>query len=410
MCEDVSLAELAEEFGTPLYVYSRARILHNLSSLRNALSGVTHQLCYALKANANPVILSMLAAEGVGADVVSVGELLLARNAGIPADKITFAGVGKREDEIEAGLTHGVHSFNVESMQELQLISRIAFRTKQTARVLLRINPDIDAQSHPYISTGLHEHKFGIESEKAIESFKQAKTLPNIQVLGVHLHIGSQITASGPFVQALDRISQLITKLREGGIEISHLDIGGGFGVKYLNVVEHESLPREEENTPFESAAHILESLGPVLQSTGCTIWLEPGRSIVADAGALLTRVLYTKENGGKKFIIVDAGMNDLIRPSLYSAYHQIVPLTIDTYENEPADVVGPVCETGDFFARSRLLPKAKPNDGLSIMTAGAYGFVLSSNYNGRPRPAEILVAGDKVRVIRKRQTLDELL
>jgi diaminopimelate decarboxylase len=409
-CEDIPLRELAEEYGTPLYVYSKNQIVEQYRSLNSALGNNNHQVCYALKANANHHILKLLAAEGSGADVVSAGELHLALKAGFSPGLIVFAGVGKREDEIEFALQQNIFSFNVESVSELHTISRVALRMGKKARISLRINPDIDAQSHPYITTGLQSSKFGIEASKAIEVYTYAATLSSLELTGIHTHIGSQITKVEPFVATANYITGLVGKLREGGIHLTHIDFGGGFGVQYGNVVSHEALPQEDlTNNTVPSPAEFLAAVLPILQTTGCSLWIEPGRSIVAGAGVLITRVISKKENTNKKFVIVDAGMNDLIRPSLYQAYHQIVPLSINTYETEKVDVVGPICESTDFFARERLLAKCNAEDYLAVLTTGAYGFVLSSNYNGRPRPAEILVNGDRVRVIRPRQLMTEL-
>ncbi|MEK6755858.1 MAG: diaminopimelate decarboxylase [Bacteroidota bacterium] len=408
-CEDVPLSELAEEFGTPLYVYSKNQIVENFRSIEAPLAGTDHVVCYALKANGNLFLLKLLAHEGAGADVVSGGELHQALKAGFPPEKITFAGVGKREDEIEYALKSNIFSLNAESPQELQLISLIALRLQTKARVALRINPDIDAQSHPYITTGLKQNKFGISAEEALNVFQYAASLPAIEVIGVHTHIGSQITKVEPFVDAARFVAGLTAKLREANINIQHVDFGGGFGVQYLNAIRHEALPGEADNSAPPGLGKFIEAVLPTLKETGCSLWFEPGRSIVANAGVLLTKVLYTKENGAKKFVVVDAGMNDLLRPSLYNAYHQIVPLKIETYEHERVDVVGPICETGDFFARDRMLLKARRNDYLCILTTGAYGFSSTSNYNARPRPAEIMVNGEKVRVIRERETLEQL-
>ena len=409
-CEDIPLSELAEEYGTPLYVYSKNQVIENYRLLNNALGDIDHLTCYALKANANHHILQLLAAEGAGADVVSAGELYLALKAGFSPEKIVFAGVGKREDEIEFALQHNIFSFNVESVAELHTISRAAIRTGKKARISLRINPDIDAQSHPYITTGLQSTKFGIEASKAIEVYTYAATLSSLELVGVHTHIGSQITKIEPFTATANYIVGLIGKLREAGINLTHIDFGGGFGVQYRNAVSHEALPQEEpSDSSVPAPAEFFAAVLPILQTAGCSIWIEPGRSIIADAGVLITRVISVKENSSKKFIIVDAGMNDLLRPSLYQAYHQIVPVSINTYENEKVDIVGPICESSDFFARDRLLAKSSAGDYLAVLTAGAYGFVLSSNYNGRLRPAEILVNGDRVRIIRPRQTMEDL-
>ncbi|MCX6134793.1 MAG: diaminopimelate decarboxylase [Ignavibacteriales bacterium] len=409
-CEEVPLSELVEEFGTPLYVYSRKQIIQNFRTLEAPLAGTDHLVCYALKANANPALLKLLAQEGAGADVVSSGELYFALMAGFAPERITFAGVGKRDDEIEYALKNDIYSINTESAQELQIVSLVALRLGKKARVTLRVNPDIDAQSHPYITTGLKQNKFGVPAEEALGIFQYAATLPNLEVIGVHAHIGSQITRVEPFVEAARFLAGMVRSLREAGLPISHLDFGGGFGVQYLNALACEGLPQESDAIPVPPLNLFIEGVLPVLQETGCTLWFEPGRSIVANSGALLTKVLYTKENGLKKFVVVDAGMNDLLRPSLYNAYHQVVPLKLQTYEHERVDVVGPICETGDFLARDRSLNKSKRDDVLAVMTAGAYGFSLSSNYNARLRPAEVLVNGDKVRVIRERQTIEQLL
>ncbi len=409
-CEDIPLSELAEEFGTPLYVYSKNQIVENFRAIEAPLAGTDHVVCYALKANGNLSLLKLLAQEGAGADVVSGGELYLAIKAGFPPERITFAGVGKREDEIEYALKNGIFSFSAESPQELQLISLVALRRQSKARVTLRVNPDIDAQSHPYITTGLKQNKFGISADEALKVFHFAASLPSIEILGVHTHIGSQITKVEPFVEAARFIAGLVTKLREASLNIRHVDFGGGFGVQYANALQHEGLPVETDNSVPPAPGQFIEAVLPILKETGCSMWFEPGRSIVANAGVLLTKVLYTKENGAKKFVVVDAGMNDLLRPSLYNAYHQIAPLKIATYEHEKVDVVGPICETGDFLARDRMLLKVRQNEYLSILTAGAYGFSNTSNYNARLRPAEILVNGEKVRVIRERETLEQLL
>jgi diaminopimelate decarboxylase len=410
-CEDVQLKELAEEYGTPLYVYSKNQFVDNYRLFDSCLSEVNHLVCYALKANANQCILKLLASEGAGADVVSAGELYLALKAGFSPDKIAFAGVGKREDEIEYALDQNIFSFNVESMAELQTISRSALRSQKKARVSIRINPDIDAQSHPYITTGLQSAKFGVEASKVLEVYKYASTLSSLELVGIHTHIGSQITSVEPFVATAKYVAGLVQKLKEAGINLTHIDFGGGYGVQYVNALKHEGLPLEEgPNNRVPSIREFLESVMPVFRSTGCSIWIEPGRSIIADAGVLITRVISVKENSLKKFVVVDGGMNDLLRPSFYQAYHQIVPLSIDTYEHEKVDVVGPICESSDFFARDRMLTKTNAGDYLAVLTTGAYGFVLSSNYNGRPRPAEILVNRDRVRVIRPRQTLEDLV
>ncbi len=409
-CEDVPVQELAEEYGTPLYVYSKNEILENYRAFDAALTGIDHRVCYALKANANPSILKMLAEEGAGADVVSAGELYLAMKAGFTPDRIVFAGVGKRDDEIEFALQQDIAGFNAESTAELQAISRIALRMQKRARIALRINPDIDAQSHPYITTGLQNNKFGIPATKALETFQYASSLPSLEITGVHTHIGSQIIKTEPFVATAQYLAGLVTQLREAGIHLKHIDFGGGIGVRYFNALRHEMLPVEDgTHDTIPVLGDFLGSFLPILAGTGCAIWLEPGRSIIAEAGALLTRVLYLKENGEKRFVIVDAAMTDLLRPSLYQAHHQVVPAMLDTYERITADVVGPVCETGDFLARDRVLLRTKQGEVLAIMTAGAYGFVNVSHYNGRPNPAEVLVNGERVKVVRVREGVEDL-
>lgn len=410
-CEQVKLQELVEEYDTPLYVYSRSQILENFNAVNSVFGEADHVTCYALKANSNPSILQLLAEAGAGADIVSGGELFLALKAGFPPQKITFAGVGKREDEIEYALKEDIFSLSAESMQELQLISLVANRLNVTARVSIRVNPDIDAESHPYITTGLKQNKFGIEADKIEETFRAAASLPSLTVQGIHTHIGSQIARVEPFLAAAKFVVELVARLRAGGIGITHIDFGGGIGVPYGNVLRNEALPVDDfPENHIPSPDQFIAAVLPTLQQSGCSLWVEPGRSIVGDAGVLLTKVLYTKENSGRKFVVVDSGMTELLRPSLYGAYHQIVPLTIDTFVHDKVDVVGPICESGDFLAKDRILPRAKQQDILAVMTAGAYGFALSSNYNARLRPAEILVNGERVRVIRPRQVFDQLL
>jgi diaminopimelate decarboxylase len=410
-CEQVLLRDLVEEYGTPLYVYSRSQVLENFSTINGVFGESDHVTCYALKANSNPSILKMLAEAGAGADVVSGGELFLALNAGFPPQKITFAGVGKREDEIEYALKENVFSLSVESVQELQMISMVANRLNVTARISIRVNPDIDAESHPYITTGLKQNKFGIEADKIEETFKTAISLPCLTVHGIHTHIGSQIAKVEPFVAAAKFVTEWVAKLRANGIGITHIDFGGGIGVPYGNAIRNEALPVDEvPDNQIPSPDQFISAVLPILQQAGCSVWVEPGRSIVADAGVLLTKVLYTKENSTRKFVVVDSGMTELLRPSLYGAYHQIIPLTIDTFVHEKVDVVGPICESGDFLAKDRMLPKTKQQDILAVLTTGAYGFVSSSNYNGRLRPAEVMVNGERVRLIRRRQTIDQLL
>lgn len=410
-CEDVSVQEIAEEFGTPLYLYSKQQMIENYRSIDSAFADVDHIICYALKANSNLELLKLLAKEGAGADAVSAGEIHCALKAGFSPSKITFAGVGKRDDEIEYALKQNIFSFNVESIEELSVINEIAGRLNTKARIALRINPDIDASTHPYISTGLKTNKFGIDITVAVETFNYAASLQHLHVDGIHTHIGSQILKLDPFIQTAQTVVSMVEELRSGGINIQHIDFGGGYGVTYKNAIRHPLLPVEEatgaDETPGNNA--FITSVLPILKQAKCKLMIEPGRSIVANTGILITKVLYRKDNGVKKFVIVDAGMNDLIRPSLYQAYHQIVPLTLNDTEKETVDIVGPVCETGDFFARERTMPLVKRGDYIAILTAGAYGFSVSSHYNARPSAAEVLVNGDKVRVIREREKIEEL-
>jgi diaminopimelate decarboxylase len=411
-CEETLVQEIAEEFGTPLYLYSKNQLLDNYRSIDNAFAGVDHLTCYALKANSNHALLKLLATEGAGADAVSAGEIHLALKAGFDPSKIAFAGVGKRDDEIEFALKKNIFSFNVESLQELNVINEIAGQLQTKARVALRINPDIDASTHPYISTGLKTNKFGIDISVAMDVFKHAESLLNIQVDGIHTHIGSQILKIDPFIQTANAIVKMVDELRSIGIAINHIDLGGGFGVTYKNALKHLSLPVEEATSADEAPANgsFISSALEVLKRTGCKFIIEPGRAIVANTGVLVTKVLYTKDNSVKKFVIVDAGMNDLLRPSLYSAYHQIVPLTLNGAETESVDVVGPICESGDFFARDRKLQQVQRGDYVTLLTAGAYGIVNASHYNSRLRPAEVLVNGEKVRVIGERETMEDLV
>ncbi len=410
-CEEITVQSIAEEFGTPLYLYSRQQLLDNFRAIDGSFAGVDHITCYALKANSNHELLKLLVAEGAGADAVSLGEIHLALKAGFAPSKITFAGVGKRDDEIEYALGKEIFSFNIESLQELEVINGIAGRTGKKARVALRINPDIDASTHPYISTGLKTNKFGIDISVAIEAFKFAASLPNIQVDGIHTHIGSQILKVDPFVQTAETVVKMVKELRGIGIDIHHIDFGGGFGVTYRNAIKHPLLPEVEATDADVAPTNdlFISSVLPILKQSGCTLVIEPGRSIIANAGILVTKVLYIKDNGVKKFVIIDAGMNDLLRPSLYNAFHQIVPLELQQREVDNVDVVGPVCESGDFLARDRDIPSMERGEYLAVLTAGAYGIVNASHYNARLRPAEVLVNGDKVRVIREREKIEDL-
>lgn len=403
-CGEVALDSLAKKYGTPLYVYSADHIRYRLGLFTQAFAGQKHLVCYAVKANSALAILKLFDRQGAGFDIVSGGELerVLAVNK-VAAARAVFSGVGKTAPEIDLALRSGILIFNVESEGELDLLAERAARLKKHARFALRVNPDVFAETHPYISTGLREHKFGIDIHRARAVYRNAAKSKWIEPAGVSVHIGSQIRAVDPFGAAASRVAALILELRKEGLPIQFLDAGGGLGIEY-----HTAVPfHPEEKTRQYAAAlkHATRSLD------GIQLLLEPGRFLVAQAGALLTRVLYIKKNGRKNFVIVDAGMNDLIRPSLYQAHHEIIPVTPRKGARKfTADIVGPVCETGDFFARDRKLPAVEPGDLVAILDAGAYGQSLSSNYNSRPRPAEVLVEGKRARLIRRRETAQDML
>lgn len=394
--EDVSLTDISAKFGTPCYVYSRATLERHWHAFDNAFAAHPHLVCYAVKANSNLAVLNVLARLGSGFDIVSVGELERVLAAGGEPSKIVFSGVGKREDELRRALEVGIRCFNVEVPGELDRLNRIAGELGCVAAVSLRVNPDVDAQTHPYISTGLKENKFGIDVDEAMAHYRRAAAMPHLEVVGIDCHIGSQLTSLEPFVDALDRVLLIAGRLREEGIVIRHLDLGGGLGIRY------------NDETPPEPAAYA-EVLSRRLQDLDYEIFIEPGRAIVGNAGILLTRVEYLKTNGAKRFAIVDAAMNDLIRPSLYQAWQAIIPVQPnDQAESHRYDVVGPVCETGDFLGKDRELAIAE-GDLLAVRSAGAYGFCMSSNYNSRPRVAEILVDGLRAHLARPRETVAEL-
>ena len=398
-CEGVDFSRIAELHGTPAYVYSKRALVGRFHAYKDALTGIPHRVCYAVKANSNLAVLGTLAREGAWFDIVSEGELFRVLAAGGDPKSIVFSGVGKAEEAIQYALQVGIHSFNCESETEINLISRVAVSLGRKASIALRVNPDVDAMTHPYISTGLREHKFGVDISAAEAIYDGAMHRPGLMVEGVSCHIGSQVLDVGPLLEAAEKMLQLLIRLRARGIPIRYLDLGGGLGVSY------------QANEAAVSPQAFVKSLRAKLSSLDLTIMLEPGRSVVAEAGVLLTRVLLTKQNGRKQFVIVDAGMNDLLRPALYQAHHEIIPVTKPTQAEEiQADIVGPVCETGDFLARARRIPAISPGDLLAVLTAGAYGFVLSSNYNSRPRACELLVDGDQVHVARQRETLDELI
>ena len=410
MCESVSLPVVAEQFGTPLYVYSKRALIENCLAMEQAFEGFPHLTTYAVKANSNIHLLKLIADQGLGADVGSKGELFLALKAGFLPPKISFSGVGKRDDEIEYALQQDILAFNVESEQEIEVLNVIAGRLGKRARILLRLNLDIDAGTHAYTSTSRKQNKFGVASGKAGGVLKRAQQLQHIDIRGIHSHIGSQITNVDSFVTAASALSKLIAEFREQGIPIHDLDFGGGYGIQYHGFITHPQIPFEKPEAKHVSPATFIGTVLPYLKETGCNISIQPGRSIIANAGVLLTKVLYRKEAEEKTFVIVDGGMNDLIRPSLYQAHHQIVPLKLKDAKFERVDVVGPCCESGDFFAQDRALSQVERGDYLSLMCAGAYGYVLSSNYNARLRPAEVLVDGKNVTLIRDREELEELM
>ncbi|VAW73054.1 Diaminopimelate decarboxylase [hydrothermal vent metagenome] len=394
--EDVSLERVAEQFGTPCYVYSRATIERHWAAFDQAFSHHSHLICYSVKACSNIAILHLLAKVGSGFDIVSGGELSRVIKAGGSPAKVVFSGVGKSSADITQALQADIRCFNVESAAELERINTLAANENKIAPVSLRVNPDVDAKTHPYISTGLKENKFGIEMEQAVVLFQRAKALPHINLSGIDCHIGSQLTEVTPFLDALDRVLLLIDELKEHGIELDHIDIGGGLGIRYQNETPPE---------PSEYANAIAKKLG----DRDLEILLEPGRAIMGNAGIMLTRVEYLKSNNYKNFAIIDAAMNDLIRPSLYDAWQDIIPIQEAGYGIEKEyDVVGPICETGDFLGKKRLLGLAE-NALLAVRSSGAYGAVMSSNYNTRPRAPEILIDGDKMILIRKREIVEEL-
>lgn len=412
-CEGVDLNALAEEHGTPLYVYSKGTILDHYHRLAAAMSDLDCQICYATKANSNIAILNLLAEEGAGFDIVSAGELFRVEKAGGDSGKCTFAGVGKTRAEIEYALRREIYSFNAESEAEIALISEVACDMGVVASIALRVNPNVDAKTHKYISTGKSENKFGVDFEVIEEAYARAAELPNITLRGLQMHIGSQLTSLQPFIEAVEKVSPLAEKLKETyGIEF--FSIGGGVGIVYDPALESgkpEWWSSQEEGQKPLTIEQYAAGVVPTLKKTGLKILLEPGRYIVGNAGVLLTSCLYEKKGSAKTFRIVDAGMNDLIRPALYEGHHDIVPLKEPVDRSSTAvDVVGPVCETGDFFCQNRELPDFAPGEAIALLSAGAYGFVMASNYNSRGLPVEILVDGSEAKVVRPRQTMDDIL
>ncbi len=397
-CEQVALPDIALRTGTPCYVYSQAAILERFGCYEEALAGLPHMVCYAVKANSNLAVLALLARAGAGFDIVSGGELYRVLKAGGLAGRVVFSGVGKTPDEIEYALAEGIHSFNAESEDELRLIDALAARRGLRPRVSLRVNPDVEADTHPYITTGLHQHKFGVEAAQVVGIWERARLLKNVTLEGLSCHIGSQILEASAILAATDRMLELVQELRTAGFSVRTLDLGGGLGVAY----------RPDEQAP--DIGQFARQVRARLEGRDLFLILEPGRSVTAEAGVLLTRVLYRKHTDSKEFVVVDAAMNDLIRPALYQSHHEILPVRAGAQGMILADVVGPVCETGDYLARDRRMPNVLPGDLLAVATAGAYAFVAASNYNSRPRPPEVLVEGDHWRVVRRRETYEDLV
>jgi diaminopimelate decarboxylase len=398
-CEQVPVSRIAKELGTPCYIYSHATLVRHFHAYDRAFKSIPHVIAFAMKANSNLAILRLMAKEGSGVDIVSGGELFRALKAGVPASKIVFAGVGKAPEEIRDALKADILMFNVESPAELHAINQVAAEVGRKARIALRINPDIDPKTHPYISTGLKKSKFGIAAERAVEDFVLAASMSHIEVVGVHAHIGSQLTDVTPFIEALKKVVSLIETLKGRGLNISYLNIGGGLGITYSD--EKPPLPQDLSN-----------AILPLMQDLKVTLVMEPGRVIVGNAGILVTKAMYLKEGETKSFVIVDAAMNDLIRPSLYEAYHEVLPVNEEAgrRNKQTVDIVGPVCESGDFLAKDRSLAVVEPGELLAVMSAGAYGFVMASNYNSRPRVPEVLVRDGEFHVIRERERYEDLV
>ena len=393
--EDINVTELAKEFGTPAYVYSRATLERHYKAFDEALSSVSHMVCYAVKANSNLAVLNVLARLGSGFDIVSGGELERVLAAGGDASKIVFSGVGKTPEEMQRALEVGIYCFNVESEAELDALDEVATLLNIKAKISIRVNPDVDAKTHPYISTGLKDNKFGIDINDAVRVYQRAAALQNIEIIGVDCHIGSQLTDVKPFIDALDRVLLLIDKLKAVGIMLNHIDLGGGLGIRYRD---------EEPPTPYEQGKMLVDKL----KGHGLKVLIEPGRAIAGNAGILLTEVMYLKHNDYKNFAIIDAAMNDLMRPTLYGAWQEIVPAVQTEGKGKVYDLVGPICETGDFLGKDREL-NLEPGDILAIRSAGAYGFSMSSNYNTRARAVELMVDKAAVHVVRPREKINEL-
>ena len=407
-CEDLPIEELARQFATPLYLYSRRTLRESFLAIDGAFAGKPHEIYYAVKANTNAAILREFTSLGAGADVVSGGELAHARRAGVPAERIVFAGVGKRDDEILTALRENIRGLNVESEQELEVVGQLAAREGVVAPVSFRVNPNIDISGHPYISTGRSADKFGIESERIVAILDAHPTWRNKRLVGLHAHVGSNISELWPFEAVGRALAELARRIIGHGVELKYLDVGGGLGVRY-----EQALALQPDTSPVDDLAlpprEVANSIWRGLGDLHIPLIFEPGRALVASSGALVARVLFVKETRGRKFVILDAAMNDLVRPSLYQAYHQIVPVHLQEGQLQTVDVVGPICESGDFLARDRELPPLRRGDLVAVMTTGAYGFALASNYNSRPRPAEVLIDGRQATVINPRQSIESI-
>ncbi len=396
-CEQVAISHIAKTVGTPFYLYSHATLERHFSAFRDAFKGIDRLVCYSAKANTSQAILTLLRQWGSGLDIVSGGELYRGLKAGFLPNRIVYSGVGKGIDEIDAAISRDILMFNIESLEELDLINTRAGTLKRRARVAMRVNPDVDPQTHPYISTGLKKNKFGIDIPTALKGYRLAQGLEHIDIVGIDCHLGSQITTVEPFEQALASLQTLIRELHAQQIDIQYLDMGGGLGITY-----HEESPPQ--------LSDYARAITNALKGSSLKLILEPGRVIVGNAGILVTQVLYRKQGPNKAFVIVDAGMNDLMRPSLYAAYHEVQPVVLSEQETIEADVVGPICESSDFLAQRRTMAAVKRGELLAVMSAGAYGFAMSSNYCSRPRVAEVMVRGDQFELIRRRETHDDLL
>lgn len=396
-CEDVPMSRIAEEVGTPVYVYSHATLQRHFKAFDGAFEGMDHLTCFSVKANSNIALLKLMADMGGGVDIVSGGELFRALKAGVSNDKIVFSGVGKTRDEMKAALDADILMFNIESKQEIDILNDVAVSMGKKARISLRVNPDVDPQTHPYISTGLRKNKFGVPFDEALAEYIRADEMPGLEIVGIDCHIGSQLTTVNPFVDAAARLRNLVDQLKEKGIELKYLDLGGGLGITY-----DEEIPPE----PGEYA----KAVNRAMAGSNLKIILEPGRVIVGNAGVFMARVLFTKDGEEKSFVVTDGAMNDLMRPALYDSYHMIRPVNVTDRPSVNVDVVGPICESSDFLGRERLLERFQPGELVAVMSAGAYGFTMSSNYNSRRRAAEVLVKGNEFFLVRDRETNDDLI